>query len=183
MQLGSTLASKMWIWWPSKVLTIKLEYSTRRDSAKYDIFLRIVKRAINIETKRNYGNISLINKRNIIKSFNALQLTLNQLIFVTVASIYASYLFISVLSLLLSSVTCNTSPNQTTPLGQILASQLAISQKASKLQINHALVTISFFLLQLQVCYFQKYQLGELQSPSSVGAKRPLVLKPISILQ
>ena len=36
----------MWIWWPSKVLTLKLEYSTGRFSAKYDIFLRNLQRAI-----------------------------------------------------------------------------------------------------------------------------------------
>ena len=36
MWLGSTLASKMWIWRPSKVLTLKLEYSTGRFSANYE---------------------------------------------------------------------------------------------------------------------------------------------------
>ena len=46
MLLGSTLASKMWIWWPSKVLTLKLEYSTGRFSANYDIFLRNLQGAI-----------------------------------------------------------------------------------------------------------------------------------------
>ena len=34
------VASKMWIWWPSKVSTLKLEYSTLRFLAKYDIFLQ-----------------------------------------------------------------------------------------------------------------------------------------------
>ena len=46
MKLGSNLASKMWIWWPSKVLTLRLEYSTSRFFAKYDIFLGNLQRAI-----------------------------------------------------------------------------------------------------------------------------------------
>ena len=36
----------MWIWWPSKVLTLKLKYSTCWFSAKYDIFLQNFHRAI-----------------------------------------------------------------------------------------------------------------------------------------
>ena len=43
---GSTLASKFWIWWPSEVLTIELEYRTHRILKKNQIFLKNLQRAL-----------------------------------------------------------------------------------------------------------------------------------------
>jgi hypothetical protein len=44
-------------WGPSKVLTIKLKYSTGRFSAKYDIFLRNFQRALKMKQKDKTLNL------------------------------------------------------------------------------------------------------------------------------
>ncbi len=64
----STLASKMWIWWPSKVLTLKLEYSTGRFSAKYDISLQNLQRAIKnwIQMIKLYFFLSMITNESLL---------------------------------------------------------------------------------------------------------------------
>ena len=73
-----------------------------------------------------------------------------------------------------------TLPIQTPPLGQILASELAISQKASKLQVNH---TLNVYFPSFIYPYFRSISFVKLQSPSSVGDKNPIVLKLNPYLQ